>query len=150
MKRLFLEIQKLHPEHQPSYNLIEWGHTSREFLELISEEFSCSYPNEFIEFQLEYCTFTPMDDFAWDGFGWANPLFEPYMNLYEIVKDARLCEVPFYLAPFKVDNGDYYCFDTRNGKNSVVIWDHNSNMIESDKAYQWDNFIEWLHATFRE
>lgn len=91
---------------------------------------------------------TPLGDFAWDNFGWANPNLESYMNLYEIVKDARSVGVPEYLSPFKSDNGDYYCFDSRNHAYSVVVWDHNSKSIESDSNYNWVTFIDWIESSF--
>ena len=144
MKEIFEKIKTKYNELRPSYDSQNWGSTSKDFLDRICLEFKCEYPQEFIEFQLNFADFVPMGDFSWDGFGWANEKLEPYMNLYEIVKDAREIGTPDYLSPFKVDNGDFYCFDTRNNIFSVVIWDHNSNDIERDRNYFWPTFVEWL------
>ncbi len=144
MKEIFDKIKEDYKELKPAYDSQNWGATSMSTIEEICTEFNCKYPSEFIEFQLYFGDSVPMDDFSWDGFGWANNDLEPYMNLYEIVKDAREIGTPDFLSPFKVDNGDYYCFDIRNDKFSIVIWDHNSNDIEHDKNYYWTSFIEWL------
>lgn len=87
-----------------------------------------------------------MGDFAFEGFGWANKTLPPYMNLYEIVKDAREIGGPEMYTPFKVDNGDYYCFSGE----TVVIWDHNSNGLETDQNFIWCDFCEWLEKSFEE
>lgn len=126
---------------------------NKEDLDLLIERYDCKFPPSFIDFQLKYCHEVSMGDFAWDGFGWANKELDPYMNLEEIVKDYRDCGFPNFLTPFRHDNGDFWCFDNRkqtNSEYSVVIWDHNSNEIEKDKNYQWENFIDWLESTMEE
>jgi len=88
-----------------------------------------------------------MGDFAFDKFGWAESSLGPMENLGTTVQEAQQVGVPANLAPFKHDNGDYFCFTESD---EVVIWDHNSNMIEQDKRYQWASFIEWLHRSFED
>jgi hypothetical protein len=88
-----------------------------------------------------------MGDFARDNFGWAEPSLGPMESLREIVRDAQQMGVPSNLAPFRQDNGDYYCC-TEAGE--VVIWDHNSNMVEVDKRYLWASFIDWLAESFED
>ena len=69
----------------------------------------------------------------------------------EVVKDYQELNFPHYLSPFRVDNGDFWCFDTRhpdkNGEFPVVIWSHNENGIEKNPDHQWRNFIDWLDKT---
>jgi len=119
-------------------------------LKEIIKEFNCHYPEVFIQFQLEFCRKVPMGDFSWDGFGWANNTLSPYMSLREVVSDARMVGVPKYLAPFRIDNGDFYCFDTRDDMNTVVIWDHNSHALETHKDFIWKDFTSWLLDTMDE
>jgi len=147
MDDLFNKIKEKYPNYDPSFNE-DWEKPNINDLNKISNDFNCKYPTEFIDFQLKYCFEIPMGDFAWDGFGWANLQLEPYMNLYKIVKDARTIGVPDYLSPFKNDNSDYYCFDTRYEGFPVVIWDHNSQDIEKDSNFKWKNFIDWLENSF--
>lgn len=146
VENLFLKVRDAHPD---------WGGALPEKFEIIEKdligimkEFKCEYPKDFIDFQLSLCRITPMGDFAWDGFGWANDSFSPYMSLREVVKDARSIGVPDFLAPFRSDNGDYFCFDTRSGSERIVIWDHNSYSIDERKEYIWKNFEDWLIASF--
>ena len=80
----------------------------------------------------------PSELSAGDYFGWANPTLGPMENLSTIVKEAQRIGVPRTLAPFRCDNGDYYCCD-QNGR--VVIWDHNTGSIEPDATYQWTSFL---------
>lgn len=141
----FIHIKEMYPNYEPALKEVI-ALTSREFLHEISDKMNCRYPDSFIEFQLNYAYAIPMGSFAFEGFGWANKELPPYMNLYEIVKDARAVGVPEKYAPFKVDNGDYYCFSGE----TVVIWDHNSNSLEVDRDFIWSNFIEWLEKSFSE
>lgn len=126
---------------------------NKEDLNKFIEQFDCRFSASFIDFQLKYCHEVSMGDFAWDGFGWANNALEPYMNLEVVVKDYNDCGFPNYLTPFRQDNGDFWCFDNRTQTGEeypIVIWDHNSNGIEKDKNFQWENFIEWLDSTMEE
>ena len=126
---------------------------NKEDLDSIIHKYDCKFPPSFVDFQLEYCLEISIGDLAWDGFGWANKDLDPYMNLEEIVKDYKDCGYPNYLSPFKQDNGDFWCFDSRIQSDEefpIVIWDHNSNDIEKDENYQWKSFIEWLDSTMEE
>ena len=86
---------------------------NKEDLAEIQRKFSCLFPKSFIQFQLEYFDKIPMGDVAFEGFGWANKNLEPYLNLEEIVKGYKELGYPEYLSPFRADNGDFWCFDTR-------------------------------------
>ena len=118
----------------------------------LNEKYNCKFPNSFIEFQLKYCKEIPLGDFAFDGFGFANNKLKPYMSLEEVLKDYSELEFPKYLTPFRQDNGDFYCFDNRSSESDfpVVIFDHNSNGIESDPNFKWKNFIDWIDKTMLE
>jgi hypothetical protein len=140
----FAEIRDAYPDWDPAYPT-DWEKPRKEELDRIQKEFGINFPQEFIDFQLIECHTTPMGDFAFDYFGWANPDLGPMENLASIVQDAQQVGVPKSLAPFRCDNGDYYCC-TEEGK--VVIWDHNSGAVEPDPTYQWDSFIDWLKASF--
>lgn len=147
------ELLKKYPDREAAFptNLDK---PTKEDLIGIQRKYECVFPNSFIQFQLEYYDKTPMGDFAFDGFGWANKDLEPYLNLNEVVKDYHDLNYPTYLSPFRTDNGDFWCFDTRhpdqNGEFPVVIWSHNDNAIEEDPSYQWTNFIDWLDKTMEE
>lgn len=149
----FEDLRKKYPEREavlPS----KFEKPSKEDMASIQKKYSCLFPQSFIQFQLEYCDKVPMGDFAFDGFGWANINLEPYLNLEEIVRDYQEDDSPCYLSPFRVDNGDFWCFDTRqpdeNGEYPVVIWSHNDNDVERNPDYQWRNFIDWLDKTVEE
>jgi hypothetical protein len=147
------DLHKKYPGREPAFPANLDKPTERDLAD-IQKRYSCRYPKSFIEFQLEYCHNTPMGDFAFEGFGWANKNLEPYLNLEEIVKDYKELAYPNYLSPFRVDNGDFWCFDNRhpgeNGEFPVVVWSHNDNDIEADPDYQWRNFIDWLDKTMEE
>lgn len=128
----FEDIRNEYSGWEPAYPS-DWPKPTLHEIEKIQSEFNIKYPKQFIDFQLIECHRTPMGDFAFDNFGWAENSLGPMENLRAIVQDARQVGVPSDLLPFKHDNGDYYCF-TESGE--VVIWDHNSNMIEQDKDYQ--------------
>ena len=142
----FDDIRKEHSDYSPAYPE-DWQKPSEEELIYIQSNFGIKYSSDFIQFQLVECHTTPMGDFAFDGFGWANPELELYLNLREIVKDAQEIGVPKSLAPFKWDNGDYYCI-TLDG--AVVIWDHNSSDIEKNPDYRWASFSDWLFDSFED
>ncbi len=142
----FETIRSKFPDWDSAYP-DDWEKPTKKEIESIEKEFGIQYSEQFVEFQLIESHRTPMGDFAFDDFGWANPKLGPANSLREKVKDASEVGVPKDLAPFKDDNGDYFCI-TKEGK--VVIWDHNSNGIEQDKNYQWESFIEWLDSTFEE
>ncbi len=129
------------PEHLPKPN-------ESDLNELI-KKYNCKFPKSFIDYQLKYCTSVPIGDFSFDGFGWANKALEPNMNLEEILKDYSQLEFPNYLTPFRYENGDYWCFDNRSSESEfpVVIFDHNSNGLESDPNYNWKNFMDWVDKT---
>lgn len=121
-------------------------------LNKIIRKYDCQFPKSFIDFQLKYCREVPIGDFAFDGFGFANQELEPYMNLEEVLKHYVELGFPKYLTPFKQDNGDFWCFNNQSAKleSPIVIFDHNSNQIESDSNYKWKNFIDWLDKTMEE
>lgn len=116
------------------------------------KRYNCLYPKSFIDFQLKYCDKVPIGDISYDGFGWANKKLEPHMNLETILKDYSDLQFPKFLTPFRYDNGDFWCFDNRSTEPEfpVVIFDHNSNDIESNPNYKWNNFIDWLDKTMEE
>ncbi len=129
------------PEHLPKPNTSD--------LNDLIKKYNCKFPKSFIDFQLKYCKEVPMGDFSFEGFGWANKELGPNVNLEEILKDYSDLEFPNYLTPFRYDNGDFWCFDNRSLEPEfpVVIFDHNSNDIESSPNYNWKNFIDWIDKT---
>ena len=142
----FDSIREEHRDWDPAYSA-DWPRPTQEELDRIQSEFNVKYPDDFVAFQLSGCHTTPMGEFAWDNFGWAEPTRGPMENLKTIVSDAQFIGVPNTLAPFKQDNGDYFCCTDTGG---VVIWDHNSNMIEQDHRFQWESFTDWLAHSFDE
>jgi len=148
----FGDVRSKHPNYSPAFPET-WAKPDKVTLDNIMLRYECKFSPSFIEFQLTSCHDTPMADYAFDGFGWANSSIPPYANLEELVKDFRELNYPRWLSPFKTDNGDYWCFDTRNQDNEeypVVIYDHNSNSLENLPQYNWHNFIEWLARGFDE
>lgn len=142
LKRKYPDRDGAFPKGQPEPN--------REDLKDLTEVYNCKFPPSFIEYQLKYGFEVSMSDFAWTGFGWANKKLPPYLNLETVLADYKDLGYPEYLTPFRYDNGDFWCFDNRtqvDGEYPVVIWDHNSNDIEQDPNYHWDNFIDWLDKT---
>lgn len=146
----FEELHKKYPDREAAFPS-HLDKPNSEDLNSIQTKYNCVFPESFVEFQLEYFDKAPIGDFAFNGFGWANRKLEPYLNLEEVVKDYRELNFPNYLSPFRSDNGDFWCFDTRhpdkNGEFPVVIWSHNDNDIEKDPNYRWNNFIDWLDKT---
>lgn len=143
MEQRFVQIKENYPDYGPALEpkfIIDIN-----VLNDIIEKLNCNYPNEYIKFQTEYCYKVPMGDFAWDAFGWANDELSPYMNLRMLVKDARMIGLPNDFAPFRVDNGDYYCFDD-DGR--VVLWCHDSQSVYEHDDYIWNDFYEWLNDSF--
>jgi hypothetical protein len=144
LKERYPESDAAFPSHLPKPN-------EKDLNEIITTH-NCKLSPSFIAFQLVYCHITPIGDFAFNGFGWANKELDAYLNLEEVVKDFRELDFPNYLTPFKQDNGDFWCFDNRSDKAEypVVIWDHNSGKIEQEPEYQWANFLDWLSKTLEE
>ncbi len=149
----FEALKQKHPDGAQAYPT-EWERPTQQDLSFIVNTYGCQYPQSFVDFQLCYCHQVPMGDVAFDGFGWANRNLDPYLNLEELVRDYQANDFPDYLTPFRQDNGDFWCFDTRkpdlDGEFPIVIWDHNSNSVEKDSAYQWKNFLDWLDKTMEE
>ena len=141
IKEKYSDREPAFPEHLPKPNELD--------LNDLIKKYNCKFPKSFIDYQLKYCTEVPIGDFSFEGFGWANKELGPNMNLEEILKDYSDLEFPNYLTPFRYDNGDYWCFDNRSPESEfpVVIFDHNSNDIESSPNYNWKNFIEWIDKT---
>lgn len=144
----FEDLKDKYSNRSPAFSFNYNEPNEADLSELI-ERYNCKFPKSFIDFQLKYCKEVSIGDFAFDGFGFANKSLEPYMNLGEILNDYKELNYPEYLTPFKQDNGDFWCFDNRVDDNElpVVIFDHNSNKIESDSNYKWKNFIDWLDKT---
>ena len=84
----FDELKNKYPDRDASFPDGK-PRPNQENLNLIMEEYGCSYPKSFIDFQLIRCHEVPMGDFAWDGFGWANKDLPPDMNLEKIVRDFK-------------------------------------------------------------
>jgi len=147
----FDDLKAKYPEREPAFPPNCPVPNEKDLEELI-EKYSCKFPKSFIDFQVKLCQEVPMGDFAFDGFGFANKELEPYMNLKDVLKDYAQLEYPEYLTPFRQDNGDFWCFNNRTTDSEfpVVIFDHNSNGIESDPNYKWDNFIDWLDKTMED
>lgn len=147
----FKDLKERYADRDPAFPLHLPLPNEQDLNELI-EKYHCKFPKSFIEFQLKYCTEVPMGDFAFDGFGFAAKGLEPYMSLEEILKDYKMLGFPKYLTPFREENGDYWCFDNRNTvlESPVVIFDHNSNGIESAPNFKWKNFINWLDKTMED
>lgn len=141
LKDKYADREPAFPKHLQKPNISD--------LNYLIEKYNCKFPQSYIDFQLKYCTEVSIGDFAFDGFGWANKELEPNLNLEEILKDYNELGFPEYLTPFRYDNGDFWCFDNRNSVSEfpVVIFDHNSNGIESNPKYKWNNFIDWLDST---
>lgn len=144
----FESLTQKYPDRLPAYPK-DWSKPEIKTIHELIEKYNCSFSKSFIEFQISYCHTTPMGDFVFEGFGWANKDLIPYLRLDEIVNDYHNLEFPDYLTPFRYENGDYWCFDNRINTEEypVVIFDHNSFDIEQNKNYQWSNFIEWLDHT---
>ncbi len=147
------DLQKKYPDREPALPS-HLDKPNKEDLADIQRKYSCIFPKSFIQFQLEYYNRTPMGYLAFEGFGWANKNLEPDLNLEEVVKDYKQLGFPNYLTPFRVDNGDFWCFDTRhpdeNGEFPIVIWSHNDKDIERSPHFQWRNFTDWLDKTMEE
>lgn len=147
----FEDLKRKYPNRAPAFPVGQAEPNLQDLTALV-ETYQCRFPPSFLDFQLKYCKEVPMGDFASEGFGFANNELEPYMNLRSIVEDYAELKFPDYLTPFKEENGDFWCFDNRslNVEFPVVIFDHNACDIESDRAYQWGNFIDWLEKTMEE
>lgn len=149
----FEELHKKYPNRGAAFPS-DLDKPNEKDLEDIQTKYKCIFPISFVQFQLNYSDKTPMGDFAFVGFGWANVKLEPYLNLEEVVKDFQELNFPSYLSPFRTDNGDFWCFDTRhtdqNGEFPIVIWSHNANDIEREPNYNWTNFIDWLDKTMED
>lgn len=143
MEQKFKRIRDMYPDYGPA--LDSNIKTDEKVITDISRKHDCNYPLEFIKFQTEYCRVVPMGDFAWDGFGWANDELSPYMNLRTVVEDARMIGLPSEFSPFRVDNGDYYCFDKNN---RVILWCHDSQSIYNHDDFIWTDFFDWLEDSF--
>lgn len=144
LKEKYIDRESAFPENCPAPN--------KDDLNELIKKYNAIFPKSFVDFQLKYCKNIPMGDFAFEGFGFANNKLESYMSLEHILKDYNKLNFPEYLTPFKQDNGDFWCFDNRSSDDEypVVIFDHNSNTIESDLNYKWKNFIDWLDKTMNE
>lgn len=142
----FTEIAESHSDYDPAYPS-DWPRPTPEELDAIERDLQVKFSEEFRHFQLEACHTTPMGDQAWEDFGWAEPSRGPRESLREVVKRAQSVGVPMEYAPFKCDNGDYFCCKPDG---SIVIWDHNSMAEERDPDYRWGSFTKWLLATFEE
>lgn len=147
----FKDLKEKYPDRESAFPSNFPKPNERDLFGLI-ETYKCNFPKSFIDFQLIQCNVVPIGDFAFNGFGFANNELEPYMSLKEVLKDYKELELPIYLTPFKQDNGDFWCFDNRGSEQEfpVVIFNHNSNDIESNPDYKWNNFIDWLNKTMEE
>lgn len=143
---VFEEIQSRYPNLKAAYPA-HWPQPDPAELRRIETEFGITFSAEFHEFQLVECHRTPMGKYAADNFGWAHPELEPIDNLAIIVADAQSVGVPRSYAPFKCDNGDYYCLD---GSGKVVVWDHHNETPEQHPEYVWPSFSAWVGATIEE
>jgi len=119
----------------------DWPKPSAQELAKIEEDYGIQYSVQFREFQVAECHSTPIGDTAFDYFGWAQPSLGPMENLRKIVEESLSYGIPKSLAPFRCDNGDFFCIAS-DGR--IVIWDHNTGQIETDSRYQWSSFAEWL------
>jgi hypothetical protein len=123
--------------------------TRDEFIRLTAK-YGRSFPESFVAFKVNESSSTPIASSDCVGFGWANPNLEAYMSLEAIIQDAELANLPKWLSPFRIDEGNYYCFDTSNsaahGDYPVVFWDHDENGILNAEHYKWPCFIAWLEA----
>ena len=123
----FDEIRKRYP-NRPGVYPKSWAKPTKEVILSLEQKYSIKYSEEFIQFQVTECHTTTMGDFAFDDFGWANESLDKSYNLSVIVEDAFHIGVPNSLAPFKIENGDFYCI---NQEDQVVIWNHNIKNIEA-------------------
>lgn len=142
----FEDIRNQYPDWGSAFPE-NWEKPTIAEIESIESEFGIKYSSEFKEFQLKDCHITPMGGEAWDGYGWANPSLEKLYNLKEVVKGASIVGVPKNLAPFREENGDFYC-EEEDGK--IGIWDHNTGLLETDENYKWKSFVNWLSSTLEE
>lgn len=126
----------------------DWSRPTSHELARIASDFSCHWPPSFAAFQTSECHTTPIGDTDFDGFGWASPELDAYLSLSSVVEGSRTTNVPHFLSPFREDNGNYYCFDSRhpdsNGEFAVVLWDHNAGAIAPDPSLCWSSFGDWL------
>lgn len=147
----FDDIKIKYPEREPAFPF-DCPEPNETDLNSLIEKYNCKFPKSFIDFQLKYCKEIPIGDFAFNGFGFSNNELEPYMSLEEVLKSYKELKYPEHLTPFKYDNGDFWCFDNRSSEKEfpIVVFDHNSNGIESDPNYNWENFIHWLDKTMED
>ena len=151
MKEEFQKLRERYPESDAAFPNHLPKPNENDLNDIVAK-YKCKFPPSFIAFQLIYCHTTPIGDFAFDGFGWANKMLDAYLNFEKVVKTFRRLDFPDYLTPFKQDNGDFWCFDNRSSEAEypVIIWDHNSGDIERELGYQWANFLNWLTKTLEE
>lgn len=144
----FEDIKEKYSDREPAFPSNCPQPNEADLKELI-EKYNYKFPKAFIDFQLKYCKEVPIGYFACDEIGFANKKFEPYLNLEAVLKEYTKLEYPKDFKPFRQDNSDFWCFDNRSSEMEfpVVIFDHNSNRIESDPNYKWKNFIDWIDKT---
>ena len=147
----FEDIKNKYPDRDPAFPL-NLPEPDADTLNRLIEKYNCKYPKSFIDFQIKYFKEIPIGDFAFEGLGFANNELDLYMSLEEVLKDYRELNYPEYLTPFKQDNGDFWCFDSRDSDSEppVVIWDHNNNNVETDSDFRWSNFIDWIDRTMND
>jgi hypothetical protein len=133
----FDNIKSLYSDSESAYPS-DWPKPNLDVITKIENKYGIKYPSDYIEFQLKYCHQIPMGDISWDGFGWANDSLASYLSLTSLAHDFFQCAENIRLAPFRIENGDFECFDG----NEIVLWNHGISQI--DNSVPRRNFIQWL------
>jgi hypothetical protein len=149
----FAKLREMAPDSDGSFPP-DWRLPTVDDFERIRTESGCVYPPSFIAFQTKYALITPMSGWDWDGFGWAGSDIEPYASLETIIADAREWGVPPHLSPFRMDESNFYCFDTSqvrdDGEHPVVFWAHDELGVIDAPHLCWNNFCDWLIRGMKE
>ncbi len=133
-------MDSLYKIKQLGETINEWVLPTKEDILKVEISLNIKYPDSYVKYLLEYSNIcfglfdnlrmTITEDFEW-------------LYAVDVINEAwNVVEVPKYFIPFILDNGDYFCFDTRksyNGEYPVKYWSHNGTTTE-----KWDNFLDWV------
>jgi len=144
MSNRFDELRALYPEYTGDY-APPWGLPVRADFDALSDRYGVRFPPSYVQYCTQHAAYLPADD----PFRWANVKAtseDVYLSLEHTIKGARIMGVPAYLTPFWEDEGNFYCFDTRqpseDGEFNVVFWDHEGHDVLP--ICTLPGFYEWL------
>ncbi len=76
----------------------------------------------------------------------ADPNTDAYASLEATIELGRNWGIPTYLVPFWHDEGNFYCFDTRNrsefDESPIVFWEHDAP--SDNPGVTHESFVDWL------